>query len=69
MKREGIERIKPSMKGPDSIMSGIQFISQFDIIVDERCHKTIEEPDNYTWKKTNKQMNTTTNPLIRITTV
>lgn len=51
MKREGIERIKPSMKGADSIMAGIQFISQFDIIVDERCYKTIEELDNYTWKK------------------
>lgn len=51
MKREGIERIKPSMKGADSIMSGIQFISQFDIVVDERCYKTIEELDNYTWKK------------------
>lgn len=51
MKRAGIERIKPSMKGKDSIMAGIQFISQFDIIVDERCYKTIEELDNYTWKK------------------
>ena len=51
MKREGIERIKPSMKGADSIMAGIQFISQYDIIVDERCYKTIEELDNYTWKK------------------
>lgn len=51
MKRAGIERIKPSMKGADSIMSGIQYISQFDIIVDERCYKTIEELDNYTWKK------------------
>lgn len=51
MKREGIERIKPSMKGADSIMAGIQFLSQFDIVVDERCYKTIEELDNYTWKK------------------
>lgn len=51
MKREGIERIKPSMKGADSIMAGIQFISQYDIIVDERCYKMIEELDNYTWKK------------------
>ncbi|MBF7019631.1 PBSX family phage terminase large subunit [Staphylococcus sp. 18_1_E_LY] len=51
MKREGVERIKPSMKGADSIIAGIQFISQFDIIVDERCYKTIEELDNYTWKK------------------
>lgn len=51
MKREGIERIKPSMKGSDSIMAGIQYISQYDIIIDERCYKTIEELDNYTWKK------------------
>ena len=51
MKREGIERIKPSMKGADSVMAGIQFLSQFDITVDERCYKTIEELDNYTWKK------------------
>lgn len=51
IKRKGVERIKPAMKGADSIMSGIQFISQFDIIVDERCTKTIEELNNYTWKK------------------
>lgn len=51
IKCKGISRIKPAFKGADSIMSGIQFISQFDIIVDERCHKTIEELDNYTWKK------------------
>ena len=24
---------------------------QFDIIIDERCFKTIEEFDNYTWQK------------------
>ena len=24
---------------------------QFEIIVDERCFKTIEEFDNYTWQK------------------
>lgn len=47
----GIERIKPSMKGPDSIMPGLQFLMQFDIVIDERCHKTIEEFDNYTWQK------------------
>lgn len=51
IKRNGIARIKPAFKGADSIMSGIQFISQFDIIIDERCHKTSEEMNNYTWKK------------------
>ncbi|QDW82882.1 PBSX family phage terminase large subunit [Staphylococcus chromogenes] len=47
----GIERIKPSMKGPDSVMTGVQFLMQFNIVIDERCHKTIEEFDNYTWQK------------------
>ncbi|MBY0863907.1 PBSX family phage terminase large subunit [Staphylococcus aureus] len=47
----GIDRIVPAMKGKDSVMAGIQFVSQFDIVIDERCYKTIEEFDNYTWKK------------------
>ncbi len=51
IRKHGIGRIKPAIKGKDSIMAGIQFISQFEIIVDERCFKTIEELDNYTWKK------------------
>ncbi|ANQ81069.1 TPA: PBSX family phage terminase large subunit [Staphylococcus pseudintermedius] len=51
IKANGIDRIVPAMKGKDSVMAGIQFISQFDIVIDERCYKTIEEFDNYTWKK------------------
>ncbi|HDZ3300187.1 TPA: PBSX family phage terminase large subunit [Staphylococcus aureus] len=47
----GINRIRPAMKGKDSIISGIQYLNQFDIVIDERCFKTIEELDNYTWKK------------------
>lgn len=46
-----IARIRPAMKGKDSIISGIQYLNQFDIVIDERCFKTIEELDNYTWKK------------------
>ncbi|EJD5751735.1 PBSX family phage terminase large subunit [Staphylococcus pseudintermedius] len=51
IKTKGINKIVPAMKGKDSVMAGIQFISQFDIVIDERCYKTIEEFDNYTWKK------------------
>ncbi|HAR6345604.1 TPA: PBSX family phage terminase large subunit [Staphylococcus pseudintermedius] len=51
IKANGIDRIVPAMKGKDSVMAGIQFIGQFDIVIDERCYKTIEEFDNYTWKK------------------
>ena len=48
IKRYGVPRIKPARKGPDSVINGIQFIQQYELIVDERCPKTIEELDNYT---------------------
>lgn len=51
MRKLGIERIKPAQKGKGSIMQGLQFLMQFEIVIDERCFKTIEEFDNYTWKK------------------
>ena len=51
IKRQGIHRIKGSTKGPDSVMHGIQWLLQHTIIIDERCFKTIEEFDNYTWRK------------------
>lgn len=58
---KGINRIKPVKKGKGSILQGIQFIQQYKIVIDERCFKTIEEFDNYTWKKdkkTNEYINT-----------
>lgn len=61
LKLQGINRVKPARKGRDSVLNGIQFIQQFDIIIDERCFKTIEEFENYTWvkdKKTNEYINT-----------
>lgn len=54
IKREGIRRIKPAKKGPDSINQGIQHIKQYDLIVDERCTDLIEELENYTWQKDRK---------------
>lgn len=50
----GIQRMIDVKKGPGSVMQGIQYMLQFDIIVDERCVKTIEELENYTWKKDKK---------------
>lgn len=50
----GVSRVKDAQKGPGSVMQGIQYLLQFDIIVDERCVKTIEELENYTWKKDKK---------------
>ncbi|WP_288638844.1 PBSX family phage terminase large subunit [uncultured Lentilactobacillus sp.] len=60
IKRDGIFRIRPAKKGPDSIVQGINFLRQFHWIVDDRCPKTIEELENYTYKK-DKQTNEYTN--------
>lgn len=60
IRQRGVDRITAARKGPDSIMQGIQFIQQFKIVIDERCFKTIEEFDNYTWQKdkhTNEYIN------------
>lgn len=54
IRQAGIQGIRPVKKGPDSVIQGIQWIMQHEIIIDERCFKTIEEFQNYTWKKDKK---------------
>ncbi|HFI0026081.1 TPA: PBSX family phage terminase large subunit [Streptococcus suis] len=54
LRNRGISRVIDALKGPGSVMQGIQYILQYDIIVDERCVKTVEELENYTWKKDKK---------------
>lgn len=51
IKKNGVPRIVSAMKGKGSVITGLQFLMQFDIVIDERCHKVLEEFDNYTWKK------------------
>lgn len=53
IKRYGV-RIEPAEKGKDSIIHGIQWMHQYELIVDVRCIKVIEELENYTWKKDKK---------------
>ena len=56
----GIGRVIDVKKGSGSVMQGIQYLLQYEWIVDERCVKTIEELENYTWKKdkaTNEYIN------------
>lgn len=53
IKDKGIN-IDPTEKGKGSIIHGIQWIAQYELIIDERCYKVIEELDNYTWKKDKK---------------
>ena len=56
IKRKGIVRIKPSVKGQGSVLQGIQKLQQYEIIVHPSCRNTIEEIQNYSWKK-DKQTN------------
>lgn len=50
----GIKRIIASVKGADSVKNGIDKMQRCNIIIDERCTKTIEEFENYTWQRDKK---------------
>lgn len=54
LRNAGISRLRDAKKGPGSVLAGIQYLLQYQWIVDERCVKTIEELENYTWKKDKK---------------
>ena len=49
IKRKGIYRIKPAVKGGGSIVQGIQQLLQYDIIVHPSCEETIKELEKYAW--------------------
>lgn len=51
LKRLGISRIAPSVKGKDSIVNGISKIQEYRIFVRPSCKNTIAELSSYCWKK------------------
>lgn len=51
LKRLGIRRIMPSVKGKDSIINGIMSISEYFITVNPSCKNTIAELSAYCWDK------------------
>lgn len=51
LKDLGIYRISAAKKGKDSIINGIQFIQNFEIIVHPRCVNFMTEITNYQWAK------------------
>lgn len=60
IKRKGVPRIKACVKGPDSILHGIQRLQQYEFIVHPSCEGIITELENYSWlkdKKTNEYIN------------
>lgn len=51
LRRLGISRIIPSVKGCDSVINGITQIQEYKIYVHPRCENTIKELSSYCWKK------------------
>lgn len=51
LRRDGLHRIYPAVKGQGSILQGIQKLQQYDIVVDPDCEHVITELQNYAWKK------------------
>lgn len=51
LRRLGITRILPSVKGRDSIINGIAKIQEYKIFVHPRCENTIVELSTYCFKK------------------
>lgn len=51
MKRLGIQRIRGAVKGPDSILHGIQKLQNYQIIVHPTCEGVIRELETYCWQK------------------
>lgn len=53
LKRLGLQRIRASVKGKDSVLHGIQKLQQYKLVVNPECHALITELENYSWKKEN----------------
>jgi phage terminase large subunit len=51
IKRGGIIKIKPAVKGPDSVIHGLQKLMNYEIIVNPACEGLLVEFENYTWQK------------------
>lgn len=61
--KHGVPRIRAAKKGPDSIRQGIQWLLQYDLVIDDRCVKLKEELENYTWRKDKKTGEYTNEPV------
>lgn len=50
MRKHGYPKINPAIKGPKSLVEGIEFLKSFDIVVHPRCVHTIDELTLYSYK-------------------
>lgn len=51
LRRMGISRIMPSVKGKDSVLNGIAQIQEYKIYVHPKCKNTFSELSSYCWQK------------------
>ena len=47
----GLNRIRASRKGPDSVIHGIDFLLDYQIVIHPKCVNFLTEIQNYTWQK------------------
>lgn len=50
LQRNGFPRIKPAIKGANSVKEGVIFLQGYDIVVHPRCVHTIDELMHYSYK-------------------
>lgn len=51
LRRLGIGRVMPSVKGKDSILHGIAALQEYEMIVHPSCKNTVMELSSYCWEK------------------
>jgi len=50
LRRNGLPKLLPSVKGAGSVEDGVEFLRSFDIIVHPRCRHVIDELGSYSYK-------------------
>lgn len=63
IKRLGVSRIKPAVKGQGSVLQGIQKLQQYQLVVNPLCINVITELQNYSWVKDKKTNEYTNEPI------
>ncbi|KKK91122.1 hypothetical protein LCGC14_2716160, partial [marine sediment metagenome] len=50
MQKHGFPLMRPSIKGPGSVMEGVDFLQSYDIVIHPRCKNTVDEFTFYSYK-------------------
>lgn len=51
LRRLGLQRLQPSVKGKDSVINGINAIQEYHIYIHPNCKNALAEFSSYCWKK------------------